>query len=64
MEDWHKAGKPNDTVAGMNSFGESLNPVLEVGGNAGPGGSSFMTGQFEMPTNNLGGSSDPGGDDI
>ena len=35
-----------------------------LGGNAGPGGSTFMTGQFEMPTNNIGGSPDPGGDDV
>ena len=53
-----------EPAAGMNSFGESLNPVLEIGGNAGPGGSTFMTGQFEIPTNNLTGSVDPGGDDI
>ncbi len=25
---------------GMNSFGELLNPVLEIGGNPGPGGTS------------------------
>ena len=50
-----------EPAAGMNSFGESLNPVLEVGGTAGPGGSTFMTGQFEMPTDNLGGNSGPGG---
>ena len=30
---------------GMNSFGESLNPVSELGGTAGPGATSFMTGR-------------------
>jgi len=29
--------------------------------NGGPGGSTFMTGQFEMPTDNVGGNSGPGG---
>ena len=53
-----------EPAAGMNSFGESLNPVLEVGGNSGPGGSTSMTGRFDMPTNNLGGSAGPGGDDV
>ena len=53
-----------EPAAGMDSFGESLNPVLELGGTAGPGGTSFMTGQFEMPTNKIGGSAGPGGDDI
>ena len=42
-------GEPFQPAAGMNSFGESLNPVLELGGSSGPGGSTFMTGQFEMP---------------
>ena len=50
-----------EPAAGMNSFGESLNPVLEVGSTSGPGGSTFMTGQFEMPTDNVGGQSGPGG---
>ncbi len=50
-----------EPAVGMNSFGESLNPVLEIGGTAGPGGSSFMTGQFEMPTDNIGSTSGPGG---
>ena len=50
-----------EPAAGMNSFGESLNPVLELGTNSGPGGSTFMTGQFEMPTDNVGGQSGPGG---
>ena len=40
-------------AAGMNSFGESLNPVLEVGGTAGPGATSFMTGQFDVPMDNI-----------
>ncbi len=53
-----------EPAAGMNSFGESLNPVLELGANSGPGGTSYMTGQFEVPTDNLGGSANPGGDDI
>ena len=50
-----------EPAAGMNSFGESLNPVLEIGATAGPGGSTFMTGQFEMPTDNVGGNAGPGG---
>ena len=53
-----------EPAAGMNSFGESLNPVLEVGSTSGPGGSTFMTGQFEMPTDNIGGSASPVGDDV
>ena len=53
--------EPFQPAAGMNSFGESLNPVAEIGGTAGPGGSSYMTGQFEMPTDNLGGQAGPGG---
>ncbi|KZR87492.1 hypothetical protein [Synechococcus sp. MIT S9508] len=32
-----------EPLAGMNSFGESLNPVAELGGTAGPGASTFMT---------------------
>ena len=32
-----------EPAAGMNSFGESLNPVLEVGSTSGPGGSTYMT---------------------
>ena len=50
-----------EPAAGMNSFGESLNPVLEVGGTSGPGGSTFMTGQFEMLTDNISGQAGPGG---
>jgi len=53
-----------EAPAEMTSFGKSLNPVAELGGTAGPGASSFLTGQFEMPTNNLGGSAGPGGDDV
>ena len=45
----------NDAVFGMRE---------NIGGSSGPGGSTFMTGQFEIPTNNLTGSVDPGGDDI
>jgi hypothetical protein len=51
-----------EPAVGMNSFGESLNHVLEISGTAGPGGTSFMTGKFDMPTDNIGGSADPGGD--
>ena len=50
-----------EPAAGMNSFGESLNPVLEVGSTSGPGGSTFMTGQFEMLIDNIGTNSGPGG---
>ncbi len=32
-----------EPLAEMTSFGESLNPVFEVGGTAGPGASTFMT---------------------
>ncbi|QNJ22166.1 hypothetical protein SynMITS9220_00862 [Synechococcus sp. MIT S9220] len=32
-----------EPAAGMNSFGESLNPVLEVGGQVSPGCTTFMT---------------------
>jgi hypothetical protein len=38
-----------EPAAGMDSFGESLNPIAELGSTSGPGGSTFMTGQFEMP---------------
>ena len=47
--------------AGMDSFGKSLNPVLEFGGSSGPGGSTFMTGEFEMPTDNVSGTAGSGG---
>ena len=50
-----------EPALGMDSFGKSLNPVAEISGTAGPGGSTFMTGQFEMPTNNIGGQAGPGG---
>ena len=48
----------------MYSFGESLNPALEIGGTAGPGGTSFMTGNIGIPTNIIGSSASPGGDYI
>ncbi len=47
--------------SGMDSFGKSLNPVLEFCGSSGPGGSTFMTGEFEMPTDNVSGTGGPGG---
>jgi hypothetical protein len=53
-----------EPIAGMDSFGESLNPAFEIGGTSGPGGTSFMTGNIGFPTNNIGGSAGPGGDDI
>lgn len=43
------------------SFVASPNPVLELGGNSGPLGTSFMTGQFDVPTDNLSGTAGPGG---
>ena len=39
-----------EPAAGMNSFGESLNPVPGLGGTAGPGGTTYMTGRFDMPS--------------
>ena len=51
-------------IAEMDSFGGSLNPAFEIGGTSGPGGTSFMTGNIGFPTNNIGGSASPGGDDI
>ena len=53
-----------EPLPAMNSFGESLNPVLGIGGTAGPSGTSFMTGKFDDPTNNLTGSAGPGGNDV
>ena len=53
-----------DSAAGMNSFGESLNPVLENGANSGPGGTSYLTGSMDFPTDNIGGSASPGGDNV
>jgi hypothetical protein len=50
-----------ESAPGMNSFGESLNFVLEITGTAGPGGSTYMTGQFGMPTHNISGTAGPGG---
>ena len=43
------------------SFVASPNPVLELGGNSGPVSTTFMTGQFDMTTDNLGGTAGPGG---
>ena len=45
-----------EPLAEMNSFGESPNPVHQLGTNSGPGASTYMTGQFDMPTNNIVGS--------
>ena len=56
--------KTFEPAAGMDSFGESLKPFLEVGGQAGPVCTTFMTGQFEFPTDNLGGSASPVGNDV
>jgi hypothetical protein len=42
-------------------FVASPNPYLEIGANSGPLGTSFMTGQFDMPTDNLSGTAGPGG---
>ena len=53
-----------EPIVGMNSFGESLNPLLENGSNSGPGGTTFMTGNIGFPNNNITGSASPGGDDI
>ena len=50
-----------EPAAGMDSFGESLNPVLEIGTKWCPGGPPLANGQFEMPTDNIGGTSGPGG---
>lgn len=50
-----------EPVAGMLSFGESLNPAVEVSGTAGPAAKSCMTGQFDMATDNPGGTAAPGG---
>ena len=52
-----------EPAAGVD-FAGSLNPAPGLGGTAGPGATSFMTGQFDFPTNNLTGSADPGGDDV
>jgi hypothetical protein len=51
-------------LAEMNSFGESLNPVAELGGKSGPGGTTFMTGSIgcqTMPPDNIGSTAGPGG---
>ncbi len=50
------AGNMTETfkpAAGMDRFGESLNPVLELSGTAGPGGTTFMTGSVGFPTDNF-----------
>ena len=61
-----------EPIPGMDSFGRSLNPVLEVDVTSGPGGSSFMTESFEPaagmdsfgkspnPVLELGGNAGPG----
>ena len=51
-----------EAPAEMTSFGKSLNPVAELRGTAGLGGTSFCNLCF--PANNLTGSADPGGDDV
>ena len=51
------AGSMTETfepAAGMDSFAGSLNPAPGISGTAGPGATSFMTGQFDMPTDNVG----------
>ena len=50
-----------EPIAGMDSFGESLNPAFDIGGTSGPGGMTYMTRQFDMPTDNLSGTAGPGG---
>ena len=57
-------GETFQPAAGMNSFGESLNPAPGLGGTAGPGATSFLSGQFDFPTNNIAGSASPGGDTV
>jgi hypothetical protein len=42
-----------EPAAGMDSFGQSLNLAFEIVGQAGPGGTSFMTGQFDMPSDSI-----------
>ena len=42
-----------EPAAGMDNVVESLNPVAEIGGQAGPGGSTFMTGSVSVPTDNF-----------
>ena len=51
-----------EAPAEMTSFGKSLNPVAELRGTAGLGGTSFCNLCF--PANNITGSADPGGDDV
>ena len=50
-----------EPIAGMDSFGESLNPAFDIGDTSGPGGMTYMTGQFDMSTDNLSGTAGPGG---
>ena len=38
--------------------------VANIGSTSGPGGSTFMTGGGGKPSAKIGGSADPGGDDI
>ena len=52
-----------EAPAEMTSFGKSLNPVLELGGTAGLGGTSFCNLWCDR-ANNIAGSADPGGDDV
>ncbi len=52
-----------EPAAGMDSFGESLNPVLELGGDSGPGAATFMTGSIgcqTMPPDSISGNAGPG----
>ena len=61
------AGNMTETfepLPGMDSFGRSLNPVLELGTNWCPGGPPLANGKFDFPTDNIAGSASPGGDDI
>jgi hypothetical protein len=53
-----------EPIAGMYSFGESLNPALEFGGASGPNGMSVLTGNIGFSTNTVGGRASSSGDDI
>ena len=53
-----------NSIAGMYSFGESLNPALEFGGAFGPNGMSVLTGNIGFSTNTVGGRASSGGEDI
>ena len=51
------AGSMTETfepAARVDSFGESLTPVLKLGGSAGPSGTTFMAGSMGFPTDNVG----------